>query len=176
MASSKTVIASFTSHEMAEHAVGELSRSGFDMKKISIVGKGYHTEEQPLGFYNMGDRMKSWGGFGAFWGSLWGILFGWAFFWVPGFGLIGVGGPFIHMIIAALEGAALGGGLSVIGAALISWGVPKDSVIRYETRLQSNEFLLIIRGSDEEIEQAREILADNNASDTEVFDQNETDP
>ncbi len=174
MTLSKTVIGSFKSHEQAEHAIGELSRSGFDMKKLSIVGKGYHTEEQPLGFYNMGDRMKSWGGFGAFWGTLWGMLLGWAFFWVPGIGLVGAGGPFIHMIIAALEGAALGGGLSAIGAALISWGVPRDSVIQYETRIKSSEFLLIARGEAQEIEQARQILQANHAAATEVFSQDET--
>lgn len=171
MTISKTVIASFTSHDQAEEAVGELSRAGFDMKKLSIVGKGYHSEEQPLGFYNMGDRMKSWGGFGAFWGTLWGVLLGSAFFWVPGLGLIGAGGPFIHMIIAAFEGAALGGGISVIGAALAGWGVPKNSVIKYETRIKSNEFLLIARGEETEIEKARQILSASTASETEVFSQ-----
>jgi len=28
------------------------------MKKLSIVGKDYHTEEHPSGYYNTGDRMK----------------------------------------------------------------------------------------------------------------------
>lgn len=170
MTTSKTIIASFASHQQAEDAVRELNHSGFDMGKLSIVGKGYHTEEHPLGFYNMGDRMKSWGGFGAFWGTLWGMLLGSAFFWVPGLGLIGAGGPFIHMIIAALEGAALGGGISAIGAALAGWGVPKDSVIKYETRIKSNAFLLIANGEHSEIEKARQILEDSMATDTEVFE------
>lgn len=50
--------------------------------------------------------MKSWGGLGAFWGSLRGLLIGSAFFWVPGIGLIRAGGPIIHMMVTALEGAA----------------------------------------------------------------------
>ena len=52
-----TVVASYASHEDAEKAVKELQRSGFDMKKLSIVGKDFHTDEHPVGFYNMGDRM-----------------------------------------------------------------------------------------------------------------------
>ena len=28
------------------------------MRKLSIVGKGYHTDEQVVGYYNTGDRMK----------------------------------------------------------------------------------------------------------------------
>ena len=38
-----------------------LAESGFDMKKLSIIGKGYHTEEKLVGFYNAGDRIKLWG-------------------------------------------------------------------------------------------------------------------
>ena len=173
MTMTKTVIASFASHEQAEKAVGELSRSGFDMQKLSIVGKGYHTEEQPIGFYTTGDRMKTWGSFGAFWGSLWGLLLGSALFWMPGFGLIGVGGPFIHVVVAALEGAAIGGGLSAIGAALAGWGVPDNRIIKYETRLKSNEYLLIARGEEQEIEQARQILEASEANETEVFTQDQ---
>jgi hypothetical protein len=50
------------------------------MKKLCIVGKGYHTEEDVVDYYNTGDRMKKWGKLGAFWGGLWGLLFGSAFF------------------------------------------------------------------------------------------------
>jgi hypothetical protein len=38
-----------------------------------IVGKGYHTDEQVVGYYNTGDRMKVWGKNGAFWGGFWGF-------------------------------------------------------------------------------------------------------
>lgn len=40
----------YGTHEQAEQAVKELNKSGFDMKKLSIVAKGYRTEEYPLGF------------------------------------------------------------------------------------------------------------------------------
>ena len=50
------------------------------MKKLSIVGRDYHTDEHVVGYYNTGDRMKVWGKAGAFWGGLWGFLFGSAFF------------------------------------------------------------------------------------------------
>jgi hypothetical protein len=43
------------------------------MKNLSVVGKGYHTEEKVIGFYNVGDRVKFWGSRGAFWGGLWGL-------------------------------------------------------------------------------------------------------
>lgn len=75
------------------------------MKKLSIVGKDYHTEEQVVGYYHTGDRMKYWGKLGAFWGGLWGILLGAAFFWIPGIGPLVVAGPLVYAIIGGLEGA-----------------------------------------------------------------------
>ena len=77
-------VAVFDRHEDAEKAIRELQRGGFDMKKLSIVGRDYHTEEHAVGFYNAGDRVKYWGKHGAFWGSIFGILFAPAFFWIPG--------------------------------------------------------------------------------------------
>ena len=41
----------FKSHSEAEEAVHALSKSGFDVTKLSIIGKGHHTEEKLMGFY-----------------------------------------------------------------------------------------------------------------------------
>jgi hypothetical protein len=60
-----TVIASYAKHTAAEDAVKELRKSGFDMKKLSVVEKDYHTDEQVVGYYNAGDRMKYLGGGGT---------------------------------------------------------------------------------------------------------------
>lgn len=152
------LVATFANHIDAESAIKELEKSGFPMKQLSIVGKDYHTEENVVGYYNIGDRMKTWGKFGAFWGSLWGLLLGSAFFVVPGIGPIVVAGPLVAWIVGALEGAALGGGLGVVGAALASIGIPKDSIVRYERDLKSDQFLLVAHGTADEIERARSIL------------------
>ncbi|MFZ3121553.1 MAG: hypothetical protein WA159_24915 [Variovorax sp.] len=58
------------------------------MKKLSIIGKGYHTEEHALGFYTIGDRVKTWGGIGGFWGAIWGLLAGPAVFLIPAVGIV----------------------------------------------------------------------------------------
>jgi hypothetical protein len=49
----------------AEAALQKLSAASFNIKKISIVGKGYHSEEKVVGYYTTGDRVKSWGAIGA---------------------------------------------------------------------------------------------------------------
>ena len=71
-----SAVAIFADHLAAENAIQKLRDTGFDVKKLSIIGRDYHTEENVVGFYNVGDRMKYWGKFGAFWGGLWGALFG----------------------------------------------------------------------------------------------------
>ncbi len=46
-------------------------------------------------------------------------------------------------LISALEGAVVFGGLGVLGAAFASIGVPKDSVLQYQTVLAADNFLVI---------------------------------
>jgi len=159
MSEVNTVVAIYPDHLSAEEAVKELQRSGIDMHKISIVGKGSHTDEQVVGYYNTGDRMKYWGKTGAFWGGFWGLLFGSAFFAIPGFGPILVAGPLVAWIIGALEGATIVGGLSAIGAGLFSLGIPKNSVVQYELAVKTDQYLLMVNGSASEVEQARAVVA-----------------
>jgi uncharacterized membrane protein len=158
MSETNAVVAIYDSHSQAEEAVKELQRSGFDMKKLSIVGKDYHTDEQVVGYYNTGDRMKYWGKLGAFWGGLWGMLFGAAFFAIPGVGPVLVAGPLVAWIVGVLEGAVVVGGLGAIGAGLYSIGIPKDSVVKYETAIKSDKFLVLAHGTADEVAKAKDIL------------------
>ena len=158
MSEKNSVVAIFETHNQAEDAVRELQKDGFDMKKLSIVGKDYHTDEHVVGYYNTGDRMKYWGKLGGFWGGFWGLLFGSAFFWVPGVGPLLVAGPLSAAIVAALEGGVVVGGLSALGAGLFGIGIPKDSIIKYETAIKVDQYLLVAHGTVDEVGKAREIL------------------
>jgi uncharacterized membrane protein len=158
MNKNNSIVATYPTHTAAEAAVKELQQSGFDMKKLSIVGRDYHTDEHVVGYYNVGDRMKAWGKTGAFWGGLWGLLFGSAFFWIPGLGPLLVAGPLVSWIVGALEGAALVGGLSALGAGLYGLGIPKDSILQYETAIKTGKFVLIAHGTIDDITHAKEIL------------------
>jgi len=105
---------------------------------------------------------------GAFWGGLWGFLFGSAFFFIPGIGPIVVGGPLVSWIIGALEGAAIMGGMSAVGAALYGIGIPKDSIVKYETSLKANKFLLVAHGTGEEVAKAKKILETTKATESTI--------
>jgi hypothetical protein len=164
MEKTDTVIAVFADHPAAETAVKELTAGGFEMKNLSVVGKGYHTEEKIVGFYNIGDRVKFWGTRGAFWGGFWGLFFGGLFMTVPLVGHVIVLGYLATVAISAVESAILVGGLSALGAALYSIGVPKDSVLQYEAALKADSFLVMAHGTAEEMARAKEILGTTNPS------------
>jgi hypothetical protein len=153
------VVAIYGSHSGAESAIKELQKSGFDMTQLSIIGRGYHTEEHVVGYYTASDRMKYWGSVGAFWGGFWGLLVGSAFFMIPGIGPMLMAGPVVSWIIGALEGAVVVGGLSAVGAGICSLGIPKDSALKYETALKAGKFALIVHGTDLEVDHARGVIA-----------------
>jgi len=158
MPTQNSVVAVYTTHTEGDQAVKELQRGGVDRHTLSIVGKGYHTDEHAVGYYNAGDRMKYWGKVGAFWGGFWGLLFGSAFFMIPGLGAILAAGPVVAYIVGALESAVVVGGVSALGAGLYSMGIPKDSIVKYEAALKSDQFLLIAHGTAAEVAKARGII------------------
>lgn len=157
-------VAVFSDHNAAEAAVKELGASGFDMSKLSIVGRDFFTDEHVVGFFNTGERVKYWGKLGAFWGGLFGILFAPAFFWIPGVGPILTGGVLGSVVMGMIEGGVFGalatGGLTALGAALFSIGIPKDSVLSYERDLKAGRYLLLVHGEEEETQRAKELLAE----------------
>ncbi len=159
MGKTNAAVAVYASHADAESAIKSLQKSGFDMKKLSIVGKDYHTEEHAIGYYNTGDRVKFWGKAGAFWGGLAGILFSSAFLVIPVVGHIIVLGPIVASLIGGLEGAAVVGAGSALFAALVGLGIPKDSVIQYENDVKAGKFLVLAQGTQEDVARAKEILA-----------------
>jgi hypothetical protein len=158
MQNMNTVVAVYGTHSQAEEALRAFQNVGFDMKKLSIVGKDYHSEEHVIGFYNAGDRMKFWGKRGAFWGTFWGMLFGSALFLIPGVGHLMVLGPLVGWIVGALGEGAVLGGLTALGAGLYSIGIPKDSILKYETAIKADQFVIVAHGTVEDVAAAKRLI------------------
>jgi carbonic anhydrase/acetyltransferase-like protein (isoleucine patch superfamily) len=110
----------------------------------------------------MGDRIKFWGKNGAFWGGIWSLFFGGIFLTIPMIGPVMVLGHLAAIVVAAIEGAVLVGGLSALGAALFSIGIPKDSVIQYEKAVKTDGYLVVAHGSADEMAKSKAILESSN--------------
>lgn len=161
-----SVVAVYRHHESADEAVRALRDSGIDPNRLSVVGRGVHREDRVVGFYNSGREVRHWGAYGALWGGLWGwIVFG--LFWVPGIGHLTAAGWIVWNLAAAAGGAAMGGGIGAIAAALRSVGVPDDVVPEYESALRADRYLVVVHGTVADVERARDVLR---GTDTERLD------
>jgi hypothetical protein len=87
-----------------------------------------------------------------------GILFGSAMMFVPVVGHVIILGPLAATLFGGIEGAALGGGAAALVGALTAIGVPENSVLRYETALKADKFLLVLNADAAQVERAREVL------------------
>ncbi|MDH3505476.1 MAG: permease [Nitrospirota bacterium] len=158
MVENHTVVRVYEPHAHTVASIKKLQRSGFDINKLSIVGKDYHSSEHLIGRDDSGDRMKAWCQLGEIWGGLSGLLFGSAFFLIPGIGPVIVFGPLVKWTVRALEGAVKVGGLGALGAGLCSIGVPQHQIMEYGTALKSDKFLVIAHGTLDEMARANGIL------------------
>ncbi|NOY73610.1 MAG: hypothetical protein GXP14_14805 [Gammaproteobacteria bacterium] len=164
MVDDNSCAALYRTHEQVEVAIRVLQAAEFDIRKISIVGKSYHCEEHLIGFYKIDDRVSFWGAQGAFWGGMCGA----AFFWMPGLGPVVLAGPLVATLVGALEGDMAVGGLSALGVALYSIDIPKDSIIRYEAALNSDQYLIIVHGTQREVERVYEVLVVSESTDVAI--------
>jgi hypothetical protein len=158
MSEESVVVAVFDTHDKVEGAIREIGHSGFPLAQLTIIGKGYHTDEKVIGFYNIGDRIKLWGKNGAFWGGLWGLFVGGVFMTLPIVGPVVVLGHLAAMLLGAAEGAVLVGGVSALAGALASVGIPKDSVVRYEEAVKADRFLVMAHGAPDEVARVQALL------------------
>lgn len=122
MTTNNSVVAIHSSHAEAETAVKEFEKPGYDLSKLPIFGHEIRKKEHIVSYYNAGGRMKSLGGLGAFWGWISDGFFGSAFFLIPGIGPLMVAASLVGWMVGGMEGAAMIGGLSAIGAGFLSLG------------------------------------------------------
>jgi hypothetical protein len=151
-------VAIFSNPGQAQNVVADLARSGFDLKRLSVVGKAYREQNEPIAYYKQGDQMKCWGERSGFWNKLCSTIRGWALFSIPGTGLLLVVGPLALWIVMALDNSAIFGNLSALGAMLYSMGLTKESVQNYEEALRKGNYLVIVHGPAEEVRRAKRVL------------------
>jgi len=154
----RSTVAIFDSMSQVEEAIGLLVDGGIKRHKISVVTQSLETETKIHGFMTRGDAINEGVETGAWTGGIFGLLVGAAFVWFPGFGTLLIAGPLAATGLGTLEGVgvgAVGGGL--VGA-LLGNAVEKRHIPKYEEAIKGGKFLLIVKGSTEDVQQAMHIL------------------
>ena len=64
-------------------------------------------------------------------------------------------GPVIEILVSALEGVSVVGGLSALGYAMLELGVDHPNAIKCEVALKVDKFLLMVHVSEAEMQHLR---------------------
>lgn len=140
MSEHNAIVAICGTQAEAEAAVRELTHAAIHIKKLSIVGQDYCPAKHGGGYSNTADCMK--------YGSI----------AISGIGPVLIAGPLLGWVLGALEEPVRAGGITAIGTALKNMGIPKDSVLSYETALRFSKFILLVHGTAEEVAHAKNIV------------------
>ena len=163
MTEENTTVSVFTNSNQVQQAITDLAKAGFDMKRISVVGKAYRGNGESAAYYRDGNRIKCLGGQSEFWNSLYPAIQEWTLFSCPGTGIVLAVGPMAQWVVAVLNNSAIFGTLSVLGATFYSMGVAKERVQDYEEALRKGSCLLVIHGPAQEVVKAKRILRSRTA-------------
>ncbi len=163
-----SAIALFVEHAEVEKAVRRLCQASIDYRRISVIGKGYQTDQNVIGYYSAGDRMMYWGPNDAFWDGILNVLSGSGFFMIPGIGPAIAAGPIVEWIGCSLQHAVGTREFSAIRRALCGIGVPARSIAQYETSLGRGEYIVVVCGTPAEVTRADKVLSASHAAETHV--------
>ncbi len=153
----KAVVGVYDTHEKAVQALSGLQKSGFPIKRVSIVGKAdlvnNHIHVQAG---DTAEKVEVSVGVAA--GAALGILTGVGIFAIPGLGFLYGAGALVGAF-AGLDFGLMAGGIT---AALTHVGIDKVNAGKYEKHLNEGNFLLFVQGNDKEIETAHKALHTEN--------------
>ena len=154
-----TKIASYGSHEKALDAIKDLKKAGFPLKQVSLIGEAQIVDDHMC--VSSVEPIKNLPiAVGALAGIVTGLLTGIGIFGIPGFGFLYGAGAIVGAI-GGLDLGIIGGGLVTI---LTHIGIKNDEVIKYEEHIREGKFLLVAKGTQQEIERAETILHIENKS------------
>lgn len=162
----KHAVGVFTNRKAVEQSVNELKASSFPMEKVAIFAK-FADRINSIGEVSVSSRINNQsvdttGAVGdalatSFWGS---VLVGLSSLVLPGgIGVIIAVGSVGTAFIISVAGVAVSTiATNHLVKVLASLGIPEDRARRYCDRIQCCEYLLVLKGKDEEIQNAEVIL------------------
>ena len=182
----KRAVGTFSSYQTAEVALRELRDSGFSMDKVSVVGRDADRNEVMAGA-DVSDRVsakteqvsretqadegaKTGAIAGGALGGLTGLLVGLGAVAIPGIGPVMLGGALATALATTISGGAIGAAAGGLGGGLIGLGIPEDRARGYSDRVSRGEYLVMVEGSDAEIDRAESILSHRGIQDWGIYD------
>ncbi|OWY65061.1 signal transduction histidine kinase LytS [cyanobacterium TDX16] len=181
----KRAVGAFSSKSEAEAALNGLRESGFSMERVSVLAKDTDRNEAISGVdVQNRDKLKrdrtqaedrgnteaqEGAGIGAVTGTalggIGGLLVGLEALVIPGVGPFLAGGT----IAATLAGAGIGAAGGAIVGALTGLGIPEEDAKAYDERISHGEYLVILEGTQAEIDRAGYVLRNRGIHEWKVY-------
>ncbi len=153
-----TVVGAFQDIKRAKEAVRQLEAKTFNDREVSLIGP---EDKQGRGNdMTHQDSSADGAAWGAGVGGAAGLLAAVGAIAIPGIGPLIAAGP----LAAALTGATAGG----LTGAFIDLGIPSSSSKRYEDELKQGHSVVVVKASDDKLQDARNVLQAQGAHDIEV--------
>lgn len=168
----------FSSRQEAEGALNELKASGFPMDKVSLIARDAE-QSQELGGVEVSSQIgnKNVGGATGIVGevatdsALGAVLVGIGSLAIPGIGPIIAAGSVATALAATvastgIEAATIGGLVKALAADL---GISEEQARVYSDRLHQGNYLVIVDGTEDEINRAEAIFSDRGIQDWSAY-------
>jgi uncharacterized protein YjbJ (UPF0337 family) len=174
----KRSVGTFSTHGEVERALTQLRDAGFDMDDVSVLVRNDENEPDEIAGVEVKDKVGNQSGRGAATGAatggaiggLTGLLIGLGTIAIPGVGPVVAAGAAGTAIATALTGGAIGAAAGGLAGALVGLGIPKERAEVYDGVLRQGGYLVILDGTQEELNQAHAILQNSNVGHYGVYD------
>ncbi len=156
--SARCFVASFEHHPSAEAGLEALDADGFELRRLSVVGRDSTTGRRGVGCWRGSQGLRFAGTHAGVWNALAERLTPSGLFVLPSVGAVVVMGPLVSALERTFERAGRQPHAAVLGAALELLGVPQRSVAPVADEVEAGKCLLLARGSEADLESARAAL------------------
>jgi hypothetical protein len=165
----------FERREDLEAVLRALKDANYDMNRVSLIAR--HVEDVK-GAEEVTDRgnneAQEGAGIGASTGTVLGgvggLLVGLGVLAIPGIGPILAAGAEINALAATLAGAGIGAAAGGIVGALVGLGIPEEHANMYNDRVKAGQYLLMVSGTEADLQRVESILRDRNVADFNIYD------
>ncbi|MDF0556901.1 general stress protein [Kamptonema sp. UHCC 0994] len=173
----KRAVGAFPTRNETEQALNELRNAGFNMDNVSVIARdaehkndiaGVDVEDSTGNKADLGAAKGAMTG-GAL-GGLTGLLVGLGLVAIPGIGPIMLAGAGATALATTLTGTAIGATAGGLIGALVGLGIPEERAKAYSDRVAKGYYLVMVKGTEEEIARAESVLSARGIQDWGIFD------
>jgi hypothetical protein len=171
----RRAIGVFSHRHDAEAALGELRSAGFSMNQVSLIAKDERLVDRHSDLHHGDDNkadegLRSGAITGGVLGTLGGLLVGLGALAIPGVGPVILAGATATTLATALSGGVIGAAAGSIVGGLVGLGIPEEQAKVYSDRFSKGHYLLMVEGTDAELDRAEAILRRRGIEDFIIYD------